>query len=155
MEPETWGARHRYLAARSGTTDLAPSWRRSHPSARPEAHPGLPRGLPCGPGYHRRVTFASPPGQARRGARARPYDVVCVGNALMDHLAFADFSVLGELGLAPGGMTLVDVETTHRIGRALGGARQVPGGTVTNTAVGIASLGTSSQLFVLVSPGLL
>ncbi len=59
----------------------------------------------------------------------------------MDHLAFADFSVLGELGLAPGGMTLVDVETTHRIGRALGGARQVPGGTVTNTAVGIASLG--------------
>lgn len=67
--------------------------------------------------------------------------MVCVGNALMDHLAFADFALLDALGLAPGGMTLVDIPTTVRIGEVVGGSRQVPGGTVTNTAVGIASLG--------------
>ncbi len=83
---------------------------------------------------------------SRPGARRR-YDVACVGNALMDHLAFADYAVLGELGLVPGAMTLVDVATTMRIGSRLEGVRQVPGGTVTNTAVGIASFG-GSPVFV-------
>ena len=76
-------------------------------------------------------------------ADGREIDVVCVGNALMDFLGFADVEVLDSLGLAPGGMTLVDVPTTARIAHAVGVSRQVPGGTVTNTAVGIASLGGS------------
>jgi sugar/nucleoside kinase (ribokinase family) len=78
---------------------------------------------------------------ARPASDAPPIDVVCVGNALMDHLAFADFDVLDALGLPVGGMTLVDIPTTVRIGEVVGGSQQVPGGTVTNTAVGIASLG--------------
>lgn len=80
-------------------------------------------------------------GAAESSQRARVIDVVCVGNALMDFLSFADVDVLQSLGLAPGGMTLVDVPTTRRIADVVGVARQVPGGTVTNTAVGIASLG--------------
>lgn len=75
------------------------------------------------------------------GAGARPFDVVCVGNALMDHLAFAEHHVLAGLGLDVGGMTLVDIATTERIEQVVGVGEQVPGGTVTNTAVGIASLG--------------
>jgi sugar/nucleoside kinase (ribokinase family) len=71
----------------------------------------------------------------------RRFDVVCVGNALMDHLAFAAPEVIAELGLLGGGMTLVDIATTERIEAVVGSGEQVPGGTVTNTAVGIASLG--------------
>jgi len=59
----------------------------------------------------------------------------------MDLLAFAGHDVVEQLGLKPGSMTLVDIATTVRIGELVGQARRVPGGTVTNTAVGIASLG--------------
>lgn len=59
----------------------------------------------------------------------------------MDHLSHADASTVATLGLAHGGMTLVDIATTDRLRRVIGDGRQVPGGTVTNTAVGIASLG--------------
>lgn len=76
-----------------------------------------------------------------RVATQRAFDVVCVGNALMDHLAFAPFDVLDELGLPAGGMTLVDIETSLRIADRVGTHRRVPGGMVTNTAVGIASFG--------------
>ncbi|MDA8290687.1 MAG: adenosine kinase [Actinomycetota bacterium] len=85
---------------------------------------------------------ARDPEPTSRGS-SRSFDVVCVGNALMDFLSFADSSALGSLGLAPGGMTLVDVPTTSRIAEAVGVSRRVPGGTVTNTAVGIASFGGS------------
>jgi sugar/nucleoside kinase (ribokinase family) len=87
------------------------------------------------PGYDRPVT-ASPSSSGPGGI-----DVVCVGNALMDHLAFADHDVVAALGLDPGGMTLVDIAATERIEGLVGTGEQVPGGTVTNTAVGIASLG--------------
>jgi sugar/nucleoside kinase (ribokinase family) len=80
-------------------------------------------------------------GSARPVSQERTTDVVCVGNALMDLLAFADVEVLDALGLTPGGMTLVDIPTTMRIAEFVGESKQVPGGTVTNTAVGIASLG--------------
>ncbi len=77
--------------------------------------------------------------RARKGERR--FDVCCVGNALMDHLAHADLATVAALGLPHGGMTLVDIATTDRLRSAVGNGRQVPGGTVTNTAVGIASFG--------------
>jgi sugar/nucleoside kinase (ribokinase family) len=82
-----------------------------------------------------------------RAVRARPpvapkrFDVVCVGNALMDHLAFAPSAVVESLGLPLGAMTLVDIATTERIRSVVGQGRQVSGGAVTNSAVGVASLG--------------
>jgi sugar/nucleoside kinase (ribokinase family) len=72
---------------------------------------------------------------------SKRFDVVCVGNAVMDHLAFASAGVVASLGLPLGAMTLVDIATTERIGSVVGECRQVSGGTVTNTAVGVASLG--------------
>lgn len=80
---------------------------------------------------------------ARAARPAASIDVACVGNALMDLLAFADDEVLMGLGLTKGAMTLVDVGTTVRIGELVGASEQVPGGTVTNTAVGVASFGGS------------
>ncbi|MGP8066286.1 MAG: hypothetical protein ACLP81_07915, partial [Acidimicrobiales bacterium] len=51
----------------------------------------------------------SPPVSSKR------FDVVCVGNALMDHLAFADAAVVESLGLPLGSMTLVSIATSDRI----------------------------------------
>jgi sugar/nucleoside kinase (ribokinase family) len=78
---------------------------------------------------------------ARAGKDERRFDVCCVGNALMDHISHADAASVAAFGLAHGGMTLVDIATTEQLKRVIGNGRQVPGGTVTNTAVGIASLG--------------
>ncbi|MGA8296960.1 MAG: adenosine kinase [Acidimicrobiales bacterium] len=78
---------------------------------------------------------------ARAEQERRRYDVCCVGNALMDHLAYADLATVAALGLDHGGMTLVDIATTDQLKAVIGNGRQVPGGTVTNTAVGVASLG--------------
>lgn len=80
-------------------------------------------------------------GDPRRRAGEHGVDVVCIGNAIMDYLVLAERDVLTSLGLAPGGMTLVDIPTTIRVGEVVGASTQVSGGTVTNTAVGIASLG--------------
>jgi sugar/nucleoside kinase (ribokinase family) len=69
------------------------------------------------------------------------FDVVCVGNAVMDQLTFAERATVDALGLPHGAMTLVDVATSERIRSVVGEGRQVSGGTVTNTAVGVASFG--------------
>jgi len=82
-------------------------------------------------GSHRASPFLAP----------KRFDVVCVGNAVMDHLTFAAVETVESLGLAHGAMTLVDIATSDRIRSIVGPGRQVSGGTVTNTAVGVASLG--------------
>ncbi len=82
---------------------------------------------------------ALPPNLVSRPGRA--LDVVCIGTALMDHLVFTEHADLERLGFTPGAMTLVDVAATEAIARELGAGRQVSGGTVANTAVGVASLG--------------
>jgi sugar/nucleoside kinase (ribokinase family) len=87
------------------------------------------------------VTATSPVSLARADQAKRRFDVCCVGNALMDHLSHAEVATVAALGLPHGGMTLVDIATTDRLRSVVGNGRQVPGGTVTNTAVGIASLG--------------
>jgi sugar/nucleoside kinase (ribokinase family) len=72
---------------------------------------------------------------------SKRFDVVCVGNALVDHFAFAPAAVIESLGLPLGAMTLVDRATSERIRAVVGEGRQVSGGTATNTSVGVASLG--------------
>ncbi|HVB05939.1 MAG TPA: adenosine kinase [Acidimicrobiales bacterium] len=76
-------------------------------------------------------------------AAARPHDVLCVGTALVDLLAHASVEAVAALGLNPGGMTLVDDQAATAIRAALGIERAVSGGTVANTAAGIAALGGS------------
>jgi sugar/nucleoside kinase (ribokinase family) len=87
------------------------------------------------------VTGENRVGRARPPDGPKRFDVVCVGNALMDHLVFAPAAVVESLGLPLGAMTLVDVATTERIRAVVGEGRQVSGGSVTNSAVGVASLG--------------
>ena len=69
------------------------------------------------------------------------YDVVGVGNALVDMIAMVDDAFLGDNDLIKGSMALIEtdraVELTERVGRTV----RTSGGSGANTLAGIASLG--------------
>jgi sugar/nucleoside kinase (ribokinase family) len=69
------------------------------------------------------------------------FDVVGVGNALVDVISHADDRFIDTHGLVKGSMTLVDTDRALQIYRALGGAVEMSGGSAANTMCGIASLG--------------
>ncbi len=68
-------------------------------------------------------------------------DVVAVGSAIVDILVHATPEELARLDVEPGTMTLVDLEASERLRSAVLPATQVSGGSVANTAVGVAALG--------------
>jgi sugar/nucleoside kinase (ribokinase family) len=68
-------------------------------------------------------------------------DVVGIGNAIVDILAFADQAFLTRNNLVKGSMLLVDVERAVAIYEAMKPVLELPGGSVSNTMAGIASLG--------------
>lgn len=75
---------------------------------------------------------------------ARDHDFCAVGTALVDFLSHAELSVVLGIGVEPGAMTLIDGETAATIRSAVGAGEKVAsGGTVANTAAGVASLGGS------------
>ena len=69
------------------------------------------------------------------------FDVLAVGNAIVDVLAPTTDAFLNEHGIAKGAMTLVDGFRAEMLGRSMQGAVEASGGSAANTAVGIASLG--------------
>jgi sugar/nucleoside kinase (ribokinase family) len=70
------------------------------------------------------------------------YDVLGIGNAIVDVLAHADEPFLGRHGLPKGAMTLIDAEQAERLYADMGPAVEVSGGSCANTVVGAASLGS-------------
>jgi sugar/nucleoside kinase (ribokinase family) len=74
----------------------------------------------------------------------RDYTLCAVGTALIDFLSYADLGVVTAIGVEPGAMTLIDGATAATIRAAVGAGEKIAsGGTVANTAVGVASLGGS------------
>ena len=69
------------------------------------------------------------------------FDVLGIGNAIVDVLSYADDSLVEELGLARGAMTLIDDERSAFLYRRMGPAREVSGGSCANTIAALASLG--------------
>lgn len=69
------------------------------------------------------------------------YDVVGIGNAMVDVLAKVGDGFLSERGLTKGCMTLVDAQTAGKIYTDLEPEREVSGGSAANTVAGLASLG--------------
>ncbi|MCU0260699.1 MAG: adenosine kinase [Ilumatobacteraceae bacterium] len=69
------------------------------------------------------------------------FDVVGIGNALVDVIAHADDGFLDEHGLVKGSMTLVETERAVQLYRALGSAVEMSGGSAANTMCGVASFG--------------
>ena len=71
------------------------------------------------------------------------FDVLGVGNAIVDVLAHADDAFIDTHGLAKGAMTLIDEDTASRLYDAMGPAVECSGGSAANTIAGLASLGGS------------
>ena len=69
------------------------------------------------------------------------YDVVGIGNAMVDVLAKVGDGFLCERNLTKGCMTLVDAQTAGKIYTDLDPEREVSGGSAANTVAGMASLG--------------
>jgi len=70
------------------------------------------------------------------------FDVVGIGNAIVDVLAHAEEGFLAEHGLNKGTMTLIDAERATALYGAMGPGIEVSGGSAANTIAGLASLGS-------------
>ena len=69
------------------------------------------------------------------------YDVVGIGNALVDVIAHADDDFISQQSLVKGSMTLVDTDRALHLYKALGTAVEMSGGSAANTVCGVASFG--------------
>ncbi len=79
------------------------------------------------------------------------YDVVGIGNALVDVIAHAGDDFIHTHELVKGSMTLVDTDRALQIYQALGSAIEMSGGSAANTVCGVASFGGSAAYIGKVS----
>lgn len=69
------------------------------------------------------------------------YDVLAIGNAIVDIIAKCDDAFLADQDIAKGGMTLIDMARAEQLYSDMGPAIETSGGSAGNTAAGIASFG--------------
>ncbi|MCU1366333.1 MAG: putative carbohydrate kinase [Ilumatobacteraceae bacterium] len=69
------------------------------------------------------------------------FDVVGIGNALVDVIAHADEGFIARESLVKGSMTLIETERAVSLYRSLGSAVEMSGGSAANTMCGVASFG--------------
>ena len=69
------------------------------------------------------------------------YNVIAIGNAIVDVMAPCEEELIDELGLNKGGMTLVDEDGARRLYDAMGPAKEISGGSAANTLAGMSALG--------------
>lgn len=69
------------------------------------------------------------------------FDVLAIGNAIVDVMAAADDALLVQEGLTKGGMMLIDAERATSLYAAMGPAQEISGGSAANTLAGLAGLG--------------
>jgi sugar/nucleoside kinase (ribokinase family) len=84
------------------------------------------------------------------GAPAR-FDVVGIGNALVDVIAHAHDDFLDRHGLTKGWMDLIDTDRAVALYQALGSAVEMSGGSAANTMCGVASFGGTAAYLGKVS----
>jgi sugar/nucleoside kinase (ribokinase family) len=71
----------------------------------------------------------------------KTYDVVGIGNAIVDIIARCDEGFLSKHDLAKGFMRLIDADDANRLYEAMGPAVERSGGSVANSIAGLASFG--------------
>ncbi|MFE0016542.1 adenosine kinase [Mesorhizobium sp. NPDC059054] len=79
------------------------------------------------------------------------YDVLCIGNAIVDIIAQCDEAFLADNGIIKGAMNLIDADRAELLYRRMGPAVEASGGSAGNTAAGIASFGGRAAYFGKVS----
>lgn len=79
------------------------------------------------------------------------FDVLTIGNAIVDIIASADDAFLSKENIIKGAMNLIDAERAEHLYSVMGPAIETSGGSAGNTAAGIASLGGKTAYFGKVS----
>lgn len=79
------------------------------------------------------------------------YDIVAVGNAIVDVIAQADDAFLQEEQLTKGSMALIDAQRATELYRDMGPAREISGGSGANTLAGASVLGRQCALIAQVA----
>lgn len=79
------------------------------------------------------------------------YDVLCIGNAIVDIIARCDEAFLTDNGIIKGAMNLIDAERAELLYSRMGPAIEASGGSAGNTAAGVASFGARAAYFGKVS----
>jgi sugar/nucleoside kinase (ribokinase family) len=75
------------------------------------------------------------------------FDVLCIGNAIVDIIARCDEAFLVDNAIIKGAMNLIDAERAELLYSRMGPAIEASGGSAGNTAAGIASFGSRSAYF--------
>lgn len=79
------------------------------------------------------------------------YDVVGIGNAIVDIITRCNDAFLAQHGAPKGHMRLVDADAAAKLYKAMGPATEISGGSAANTMVGIASFGGKAAFIGKVS----
>ena len=79
------------------------------------------------------------------------YDVLCIGNAIVDIIARCDEAFLAEHEIIKGAMNLIDADRAELLYSHMGPAIEASGGSAGNTAAGVASFGGKVAYFGKVS----
>jgi adenosine kinase len=83
------------------------------------------------------------------------YDVLGIGNAIVDVIARAEEDFLLTQGMRKGGMALIDEPRAQAIYDAMGPAVEMSGGSAANTIVGLSSLGARAAFIGKIKDDLL
>ncbi|ASY64955.1 Fructokinase [Sinorhizobium sojae CCBAU 05684] len=75
------------------------------------------------------------------------FDVLTIGNAIVDIIARCNDNFLVENGIIKGAMNLIDAERAELLYSRMGPAVEASGGSAGNTAAGVASLGGRAAYF--------
>lgn len=75
------------------------------------------------------------------------YDVLCIGNAIVDIIARCDDDFLHDNSITKGAMNLIDAERAELLYGRMGPAIETSGGSAGNTAAGVASFGGQVAYF--------
>ncbi len=74
----------------------------------------------------------------------KTYEVVGIGNAVVDVITHADDSFLGEMSIEKGIMQLIDADRSEALYHRMRDRLQTPGGAVANTIAGLGALGLTT-----------
>ncbi|MFZ2099182.1 MAG: adenosine kinase, partial [Oricola sp.] len=75
------------------------------------------------------------------------FDVLCIGNAIVDIIARAEDDFLHQNAIIKGAMNLIDADRAELLYDRMGPAVEASGGSAGNTAAGVASLGGRAAFF--------
>lgn len=79
------------------------------------------------------------------------YDIVAIGNAIVDVISQSNDDFLEEEQLVKGSMALIDADRAQELYRDMGPAREISGGSGSNTLAGASTLGRQCALIAQVA----